>query len=71
MRQLAIVGIVVLGLGTSALFRGGRQVTPDAGAHLARSNALAGDFRMISPWLIAAAIGSGLVLFAVSARPKT
>lgn len=71
MRQLAIVAIVVLGLGAVALLRGGTATLPSRDALMRDTSLVAGEFRGMSPWLIGGAILSGLILVAASARPRT
>lgn len=71
MRQLVIVGIVVLGLGTAALLRNGAPASSSRGSLVADTDLVPDDQPWLSPWLIGGAVLSGLLLIVVSARPRT
>ncbi len=70
MRQLVIVGIVILGLGAVALLRHNAVVRTEAGFTLADDDPTADDRTGISPWLAGGGVAAGLALIMVGARPR-
>jgi hypothetical protein len=71
MRQLVIVGIVLLGLGTAAFLRNGATAYSSRGSLVADTDPVPDEQPWISPWLIGGAVLSGLLLLVISARPRT
>jgi hypothetical protein len=70
-RQLIIIGIVILGLGAAALLRGDAFGSADARLSLADPDPSAEDAPLVSPWIAGGAVVAGIAMIMMAARPRS
>jgi len=71
MRQFVIVGIVILGLGTTAFLRNSVVAPSSMSSMVADGDPMVDDAPWISPWIVGGAIITGVALIMAGARPRT